>query len=131
MSDRSFGVHVAEVAHFPPEVVRLARDKVAELEAFGAEDTAQAASADGTLPSSQPQAQQTFVSGSKRVKSEAGDEDEQVPAPAWISELLHGRPAADLQDNHGGVRADEMTRWLSSIPGAPFPQANGAAKMEL
>lgn len=48
ISERSFGIHVAEVVHFPDKVVRMAKRRAAELEEFGSADGSSDAVENGT-----------------------------------------------------------------------------------
>lgn len=58
--DQSFGIHVAELAHFPEKVLRMARRKADELEDFSGKDASEQVS-------SAPQAD--IEQGSKLLKS--------------------------------------------------------------
>ena len=58
--DQSFGIHVAELAHFPEKVLRMARRKADELEDFSGKDTAEEAS---NVPT------EDIETGSKLLKS--------------------------------------------------------------
>jgi len=58
--DQSFGIHVAELAHFPEKVLKMARRKADELEDFSGKDIAEQVS---TVP------KEDIERGSKLLKS--------------------------------------------------------------
>lgn len=91
-SDRSFGVHVAQVAGFPAEVVRLAREKLQELEQYS-----------GSINSILDETTTTAAAAADTTKSaESLAPEIPSPVPAYMSEFL-ARPMSDFQNERGEV----------------------------
>ena len=87
--DQSFGIHVAELAHFPQKVLKMAKRKADELEDFSGKDVAEEAS---SIP------RDDIERGSKLLKSillewknsirEKGAEDDENEMIGTFKELL-------------------------------------------
>jgi len=99
--DRSFGIHVAKLANFPPSVVELAKRKASELEDFTGASTA---------PTSQ-----LLHPAQKAQKTE-----EEVAADALINEVVDEANA--LRKKHGGtVPAEDLQRLKEKIDDGMSP----------
>ena len=98
--DQSFGIHVAELAHFPEKVLRMARKKADELEDFSGKDLGETISS--------PVPKEDVERGSKLLKSillewkelvkEKAAEDNEKEMIETFKELL-GKNKQELEKN--------------------------------
>lgn len=88
--DRSFGIHVSELANFPPEVVQMAKRKAAELEDFGSTAGMDLLTLAQDGESDSNKRVKLGATGSKRVSP--GDED------AFVQDFVK-LPIQDMSDD--------------------------------
>lgn len=128
-SNRSFGVHAAEVADFPPSVVRVAREKALELERLSGDvsailvDSTTTNADEQKIESTPPGSQEPItsspahVTGSgsgKRVQPNPQSSPVVVPVPAYQAKFF-SRKMADFEDDMGNVDMKAFAEFVNEI----------------
>jgi len=116
ISDQSFGIHVAELANFPENVVKLAKRKADELEDFGTEKAPETDDIPVEVTEEGLQVIEDFLRAwSSQTSSGDGDED-------IVMADADEDPETQLQDLRRCMESFrpriEKNRWLQSVLGS-------------
>ncbi|KAJ2912918.1 hypothetical protein MD484_g7501, partial [Candolleomyces efflorescens] len=114
VSDQSFGIHVAELAHFPENVIKLARRKALELEDFGKVDKEELEKFDEKTTKEGVEIMESilrsWVSQTTAMDVEGCDDDIEMGDDTFETQL---KQLADCIRAQGG--AIENNAWLKDV----------------